>query len=615
MKIPVIIFSIVVALLSQPTISAHHQQSSTNNQTNVIVILSDDQGYGDFSITGNPVIKTPNLDKLATDGIQLTDFHVDPTCSPSRAGLMTGRYSTRVGVWLTFAGRNHLYKEEMTMADVFKANDYSTAIFGKWHLGDNYPFRPTDRGFDQSFIHAGGVAGEVPDYWDNDYFDDTYFDNGKPVKTKGYTTDVWFNQAKKFIKQTQNQHQPFFIYLAANAPHGPFNVEEKFFKPYLEKGVPETRARFYGMIETIDNNVGELRDFLKHNGLAENTLIIYMTDNGTSKGFDGGKNGLPDRGYNANMRGRKTSAFEGGHRAASFWYWPKGGFVGNQTRDKLTAQIDVLPTLIDLLKLETPHPVKFDGSSLKPLLVDKKSGLAKRKMVIHNQAAFGKPLGDGSLIKDKDYVVLQDKWRLVGKALYNLVSDPTQSHNLAKQYPEKAQELQSFYQDWWADVTKHQRLSPTVINPTKQAEITLTSQAWYGDIATYDQAHVRAGVRNRGAWHIDVEVAGNYQVEFSRWPKESGLSFGDIYQKDFSAVKLDQNFDLYKRPAKAIKVESVELVLGQHKEIQKISQQQKVATFEVNLRKGLHNIEGILHTQGQDLSAYYMYLKPIKSSS
>ncbi|MGJ8681936.1 arylsulfatase [Paraglaciecola sp.] len=589
------------------------QDKTIENRPNVIVILSDDQGYGDFSVTGNPIVKTPNLDKLANDGIQLTDFHVDPTCSPSRAGLMTGRYSTRVGVWLTFAGRNHLYKEEMTMAEVFKHNEYSTAIFGKWHLGDNYPFRPNDRGFDKSFIHGGGVAGEVPDYWDNDYFDDVYFDNGIPTKTKGYTTDVWFNQAKKFIDKSNDK--PFFIYLAANAPHGPFNVEEKHFTPYLKPDVPETRARFYGMIQTIDNNVGKLRNYLNKKGLAENTLILYMTDNGTSKGFEGGKNALPTAGYNANMRGRKTSAFEGGHRAASFWHWPNGGLVGNQKRDQLSAQIDVLPTLIDLLKLELPKAVEFDGTSLASILKHKNSTLQQRKMVIHNQANFGKPLGDGALVKYKDYVVLQDKWRLVGKALFNLETDPSQSLDISKQHPQKAEELQNFYLDWWTDVTKNVRLSPTVINPNKQAEVTLTSQAWYGDVATYDQSHVRAGIRNRGAWHIDVEVAGQYQVEFSRWPKESNLSFGDLYQKDFSAKKLDQNFNLYKLPSKSIKIDSVELVLDKQKVTKKVTADQKVASFEIALTQGRHKIEGILHTQGKALSAYYMYLKPLQTDN
>ena len=414
------------------TIITSFHTSAEKKKPNVIVILSDDQGYGDFSAHGNPILTTRHLDKLASESIQLTDFHVDPTCSPSRAALMTGKYATKVGVWLTFAGRNHLYKEEMTMADVFKYNGYRTAIFGKWHLGDNYPFRPQDRGFDKSFIHGGGVAGETPDYWDNDYFDDTYFDNGKPIKTKGYTTDVWFEEAKKFIDQSNKA--PFFIYLAANTPHGPFNVEEKFYKPYLDQGVPEQRARFYGMIETVDNNVGNLRHYLKAKGLAENTLILYLTDNGTSMGFDGDKNGYPksaSNGFNANMRGRKTSAYEGGHRAAAFWHWPAGNLVNNKLVgenkiNQLTSHIDILPTFIDQLALLTPKKVEFDGSSLTRLLTHKDHKLNGRKIVVHNQARFGKPLGAGNLIKDKDYVVMQDNWRLVGDELYNLETDPSQ---------------------------------------------------------------------------------------------------------------------------------------------------------------------------------------------
>ena len=249
---------------------------------NVIVIITDDQGYGDMSVHGNPELQTVNIDQLAHDSVRLDNFHVDPTCSPTRAALMTGRYATRVGVWLTFGGRNHLYRDEVTMADIFKYNGYNTAIFGKWHLGDNYPFRPNDRGFDYSFIHQGGVAGEVPDYWGNNYFDDTYFENGKPIKTQGYSTDVWFDKAKAFIDK--HDQKPFFLYLAVNTPHGPFNVEKKYRQPYIDAGIPDMRSRFYGMIQTIDNNVGQLRQYLASNKLAENTLIVFMTDNGTTAG-------------------------------------------------------------------------------------------------------------------------------------------------------------------------------------------------------------------------------------------------------------------------------------------------------------------------------------------
>jgi len=185
---------------------------------NVIVIMTDDQGYGDMSCHGNPFVKTPKLYRLWAESVRLTDFHVDPTCSPTRAALMTGRYSFRTGVWLTYAGRHHLRRDEVTIADVFSRNGYRTAIFGKWHLGDNYPFRPDDRGFDESLIHGGGVVGETPDYWGNDYYDDVYLRNGRPERVQGYCTDVWFNEAMRFI--AENRKRPFFLYIPTNAPHG-----------------------------------------------------------------------------------------------------------------------------------------------------------------------------------------------------------------------------------------------------------------------------------------------------------------------------------------------------------------------------------------------------------
>ncbi|AWB64996.1 N-acetylgalactosamine-4-sulfatase [Saccharobesus litoralis] len=583
------------------------------NKPNVIVIISDDQGYGDFSLHGNPILKTPNLDKLANDGVRLTDFHVDPTCSPTRAALMTGKYATKVGVWLTFAGRNHVYKDEITMADVFKYNGYNTGIFGKWHLGDNYPFRPQDRGFDKSFIHAGGVAGEIPDFWQNDYFDDTYFDNGKPVKTQGYSTDIWFEQTKKFIKQ--NQDEPFFIYLATNTPHGPFNVDPKFSEPYKKQGVPETRARFYGMIETVDNNVGQLRAFLEKEQLADNTLILYLTDNGTTAGADGNNHKVPKAGFNAGMRGKKTSPFEGGHRAASFWYWPNGGLTGGKQYQNLSAHFDVLPTFIDMFNLALPTKTDFDGMSLQSVLNGQKPlAQQNRTLVVHNQARFGLPIGDGAPVKYRDYVVMHNRWRLVGKQLFNLDADPAQQNNVANDNPKLAKTLADYYENWWQQATANQRLAPTVVNPAKQPELLLTAQAWKGDKATYDQSHVIAGVANRGFWYIDVEQAGEYKVEFSRWPKESGLGFNQGYQRALDNPGLDPNFKLYNLPPRQLKVKSVSLKLDD-KIKAKASvwhDKQQTTEFTIYLTKGLHTIEGVLQeTNGQKLSAYYMYLSPL----
>ncbi len=248
---------------------------AVERKPNVIVIITDDQGYGDLSCHGNPWLKTPEMDRLYTDGVRLTDFHVDPTCAPTRAALMTGRYSARTGVWLTYGSRHHLRRDEVTMADVFQQHGYRTAIFGKWHLGDNYPFRPTDRGFDESLIHGGGVIGETPDYWDNNYYDDTYFRNNRPEKVKGYCTDVWFDETIRFMEA--NRDRPFFVYLSTNAPHGPLHVPERYRIPYAAQGA--RRAAFYGMIASIDENLGRLRTALTALRLERDTIVSSRTRN------------------------------------------------------------------------------------------------------------------------------------------------------------------------------------------------------------------------------------------------------------------------------------------------------------------------------------------------
>ncbi|MFQ6097963.1 MAG: sulfatase-like hydrolase/transferase, partial [Armatimonadota bacterium] len=240
---------------------------------NVVLVMTDDQGYGDLACLGNSVIETPNLDRLHGESVRLSNFHVDPTCSPTRASLMTGRYSSRTGVWHTIMGRSLLHKDEVTMADVFAASGYRTGIFGKWHLGDNYPFRPEDRGFQEVLVHGGGGVGQGPDYWGNDYFDDTYRHNGELEAFKGYCTDVFFENAVEFIEA--NKGRPFFVYLPTNAPHGPYNVAEEYQKPYLAKGVEARQASFYGMITNIDDNMGRLMRRLRDLGLEKDTILIF----------------------------------------------------------------------------------------------------------------------------------------------------------------------------------------------------------------------------------------------------------------------------------------------------------------------------------------------------
>ena len=281
-----VLFSLclLVLLSCQTQISrAANEPSNANRKPNVILIMTDDMGYGDVGINGNTMLKTPHLDQLAKQSVRMTDFHVDPTCAETRAALMTGRYSCRTGVWHTINGRSILREDELTMADVFASNGYSTGIFGKWHLGDNYPFMPRDRGFQTTLIHGGGGVTQTPDVWGNDYFDDTYFRNGEPEPQKGYCTDVFFDATLDFVEE--NRDKPFFAYLATNAAHGPYRCPEEYSKPYLDQGVEKTMSSFYGMIANIDENVGKLCKRLAELGLEENTILIFTSDNGTARGM------------------------------------------------------------------------------------------------------------------------------------------------------------------------------------------------------------------------------------------------------------------------------------------------------------------------------------------
>lgn len=227
---------------------------------NVVLVMTDDQGYGDLACLGNQMIKTPNIDRLYASSVRLTNFHVSPTCSPTRASLLTGRYCNATGVWHTVMGRSLLRKDEVTLADCFKASGYSTGIFGKWHLGDNYPFRPQDRGFDEVFVHGGGAIGNTPDYFGNNYFDDTYFHGDRSKKVTGYCTDVWFDSAMSFIKDCVQNDHPFFCYVPTNAAHGPYRVAEKYKQLYdSDPRVPN--ESFYGMITNIDDNMARLMRF------------------------------------------------------------------------------------------------------------------------------------------------------------------------------------------------------------------------------------------------------------------------------------------------------------------------------------------------------------------
>jgi len=273
---------------------------SKKKQPNIIIILTDDQGYGDFSFSGNPEVKTPNIDKLWNEGIKLTNFHVAPMCTPTRGALMTGKDALKNGAFLVCSGYSSILPEVPTMPEILKEAGYKTGIFGKWHLGDNYPHRPTDRGFDTAVWHKGWGQSSVNDFWNNDYFNDYYWRNDKIEKFKGYCTDFWFDEAMNFMNECNKEETPFFAYLSTNAPHGPHYVDDKYRKPY--KHLDHSLASYFGMIANIDENMGRLVQMLKDNDLYNNTIIIFTTDNGGTIGT---------KLYNAGLRGTKKRESDG----------------------------------------------------------------------------------------------------------------------------------------------------------------------------------------------------------------------------------------------------------------------------------------------------------------
>jgi arylsulfatase A-like enzyme len=342
---------------------------------NIIVILTDDQGFGDMSCHGNPVLKTPNIDRLHDEGVRFSHFHVSPTCSPTRAALLTGKHEMRSGISHTIYERERLSLKATTLAQVLKKAGYATGIFGKWHLGDEDAYQPDKRGFDEVFIHgAGGIGQSYPgtcgDAPGNTYFNPAIWHNGRFEKTKGYCTDVFFGQATRWIEEKRGVRAPFFAYITPNAPHGPLQVRPEDEARYADKVADKQAAKFFGMIANIDDNIGKLLETLKTLGIERETLVIFMNDNGGTAGV---------KVFNAGMRASKNTVYQGGTRAASFWRWP--GTLKPADCDKLTAHLDVLPTLAELTGAKPPRGL--DGRSLVPLLKNPKAKWAERMLFMH----------------------------------------------------------------------------------------------------------------------------------------------------------------------------------------------------------------------------------------
>jgi arylsulfatase A-like enzyme len=454
---------------------------------NIILFVSDDQGFGDCSLHGNPALRTPNLDRIGQEGAEFSQFHVNPVCSPTRASLLTGRYYYRTGVVDTYLGRSMMFNDEVTIAEVLQKAGYQTGIFGKWHLGDHYPLRPMEQGFGEVLVHEGGGIGQPSDPPDgNSYFDPKLMHNGRLEQRKGYCTDVFFNAAMEFI--SQNKERPFFTYLATNAPHVPLQVADKYVVPFREKGLDETTAKTYGMLANLDENAGRLLAHLRKEGLEENTILIFMSDNGPT----------PAR-FNCGMRGLKGTVYEGGLRVPFFVRWPRVVRAGAKV-DWLAAHIDLFPTLLEACGISGGTEVKTDGRSLYPLWQNPGAPWTDRTVYFQWHRGERGELYNNCAARTQQYKLVN------GKELYDLREDPAESHDVAAGHAERVAEMRAGYEAWFRDVAGTRNFAvPRIYLGTKfENPVMLTRQDWRGPRATWE-------VGGQGSWEVDVRESGAYE--------------------------------------------------------------------------------------------------------
>ena len=429
---------------------------------NIVLVMPDDLGYGDYACLGNPIIHTPSVDAFKKQSLLFTQFHVSPTCSPCRSALMSGRHEFKNGVTHTILERERMNINTYTLPQMLKSAGYTTGIFGKWHLGDDLPYHPENRGFDEAYIHGcGGIgqtfSGSCGDAPGNTNINPALWHNDKFEKTTGYCTDLFFAQAIKWMDEKRGGPQPFFAYIPLNAAHLPHVVPKEYYQQYLGKpGVSEETAKFYGMIENIDMNFGVLLKKLDEWKIADNTLVIYIgTDNGGTDGVQV---------FNAGMKGTKGTPYQGGTRSPCFFRWPAGGIPADASCDALSAHLDIFPTLAEITGATLTEQVRkqVEGRSLLPLLKDPKAAWADR-LLVHHVGRW--PTGKAAQSKYANCAIQNTRFTLVNnKELYDLQADPGESHNVIDDHPEVVATLRAAYDQWWTDV-QPMLVNETVIGP------------------------------------------------------------------------------------------------------------------------------------------------------
>lgn len=431
--------------------------SLAGSRPNIILVMTDDQGMGDLSCLGNEVLRTPNLDRFYEVSTRFTEFHVSPTCSPTRSAIFSGRHEFRNGVTHTIKERERMALSTTTFPQLLRRAGYETGIFGKWHLGDEDAYQPYNRGFSEVFIHGAGGIGQAYDSScadfppnreaDGKYFDNVILHNDTIVQTEGFCTDVFFQAALGWIKQQRDAGTPFFAYIAPNAPHGPMIAPERYKQRFADMGWDEETQGRYGMIENIDDNFGMLMSKLDEWNAWDDTLVIFMTDNGQA-GLRGKLNDIVTPIFTAGFKTGKGSPYEGGTHVPAFWRW-KGKLGEGVDVPALAAHIDLFDTFCGLTGAEIPSDIQNrDGRSLLPLLENPSAAWPDRYLFVH-QGRWEKG-EDPNNSRHKNCAVRSQRWRLVHHGeLYDITADPYEKTDVAADYPEVVSQLRAAYDGWW----------------------------------------------------------------------------------------------------------------------------------------------------------------------
>lgn len=501
-------------------ISPRPAQRASGKKPNVVLVMIDNVGFAEIGINGNKLVKTPHLDRFAREGVRLNRFYSNPLCAPTRACLITGRYYYRTGVIHTSRGGAKMHGDEVTIAELLKKAGYATGIFGKWHLGDNYPMRPQDQGFDETLVHKSGRLGQVPDS-PNTYINPKLWRNGQFVQTRGYCTDVFTDAAINFVEEHHNQ--PFFIYLPTNIAHASsdvgLEVPQKYGAPYKAMGLDDKIATACGMIDNFDKNFGRLLDRLDSLGLRENTLIVFLSDDGNVRINTGGLRG---RGY--------SNLYEGSLKSPCFAQWP-GRFPRGLKIDRIASHIDILPTLLDACSVKTHSAPAVDGVSLLTLLRGEAKQWPDRMLFLQCHRGLTPQ-------RYQNCAVITQKFKLIGYPntfgqrqlqtsrdnpileLYDLPADPKEEKNVAGKYPEVVARLRTAYDTWFDDVRSSRQFAPGLIHIGSDAEKT-TYLCRYQDSSYINQKPT--------GWPVYIERSGKYKFTINR---------GDSLEKGRMCVKL-----------------------------------------------------------------------------